>query len=104
MRWFHLEVEEFLQVYNPNNAKPIVLERDVPNALCMLDQKVGVFQKEDLPMHFYNADSTSPWRHTKSLYRMSSESISQLGGLTRDMCGGCCGEQCIFEPGTKFMD
>ena len=92
------------QVYNPNNAKPIVLERDVPNALCMLDQKVGVFQKEDLPMHFYNADSTSPWRHTKSLYRMSSESISQLGGLTRDMCGGCCGEQCIFEPGTKFMD
>ena len=94
MRWFHLTVEEFLQVYNPNNAKPIILERDVENALCNLEQKTGKFEKEDMPSHWFDADATAPWRHTKSLYRIRQESIEQLSGLTSDMCGGCCGETC----------
>ncbi|XRA97371.1 phosphoglycerate mutase-like protein [Pycnococcus provasolii] len=98
MRWFHLTVEEFLQVYNPNNAKPIILERDVENALCNLEQKTGKFEKEDMPSHWFDADATAPWRHTKSLYRIRQESIEQLSGLTSDMCGGCCGETCeIFD-------
>ncbi|PNW85350.1 hypothetical protein CHLRE_03g182300v5 [Chlamydomonas reinhardtii] len=61
MRWFHWTVDEFLSVYNPGNAEPLVLER----------------------VHF--SDDTS-WRHTKSLYRLTDESMRALKGCTMEMC------------------
>ncbi|GFH29264.1 uncharacterized protein HaLaN_27900 [Haematococcus lacustris] len=27
MRWFHWSVDEFLRIYNPGNAEPVVIER-----------------------------------------------------------------------------
>lgn len=32
MRWFHWTVDQFLNVYNPDNCEPIILERIVPSA------------------------------------------------------------------------
>ncbi|GLC44437.1 hypothetical protein PLESTB_000469800 [Pleodorina starrii] len=61
MRWFHWTVDEFLSVYNPANAEPLVLER------C--------------PDAEYTA-----WRHTKSLYRLTDESMRSLRGCTAEMC------------------
>ena len=67
MRWFHWTVDQFMGVYNPPNAVPLVLERIVPE------------------------ESTRPggpatWIHTKALYRLSAESMSVLEGCTPDMC------------------
>ncbi|GIL42900.1 hypothetical protein Vafri_727 [Volvox africanus] len=61
MRWFHWTVDEFLMVFNPANAEPLVLER------C--------------PEGEYSA-----WRHTKSLYRLTDESMRSLRGCTAEMC------------------
>ncbi|PNH12379.1 Broad-range acid phosphatase DET1 [Tetrabaena socialis] len=61
MRWFHWTVDEFLQVYNPGNAEPLVLER--------------------APSQGENS-----WRHTKSLYKLTPESMLALRGCTSDMC------------------
>ncbi|KXZ56778.1 hypothetical protein GPECTOR_1g700 [Gonium pectorale] len=63
MRWFHWTVDEFLSVYNPGNAEPLVLERASP------------------------AEGGTAWRHTKSLYRLSDESMRCLKGCTSEMCG-----------------
>lgn len=67
MRWFHWTVDQFMGVYNPPNAVPLVLERVVPE------------------------ESTRPggpatWIHTKALYRLSEDSMSVLQGCTPDMC------------------
>ncbi|GFR41068.1 hypothetical protein Agub_g1708 [Astrephomene gubernaculifera] len=63
MRWFHWTVDEFLSVYNPANADPLVLER--------------------------TPSSTQPvpaWRHTKSLYRLTEGSMRSLRGCSPEMC------------------
>eukprot|EP00892_Ulva_mutabilis_P011078 jgi/Ulvmu1/8342/UM042_0048.1 len=65
MRWFHWTVDEFLNVYNPPNAVPLVLER-----VCTKD----------------DASSSLSWIHTKCLYRLSDESRKLLKGVTDEMC------------------
>ncbi|GFH10032.1 uncharacterized protein HaLaN_05275, partial [Haematococcus lacustris] len=67
MRWFHWSVDEFLCVYNPPNAEPLVMER-MPN------------QYEAAP------DGSVAWVHTKALYQLSQESQVVLRGCTADMC------------------
>jgi len=62
MRWFHWTVDQFLNVYNPGNCEPIILERIVP-------QSTGV----------------AGWIHTKMLYRVSPESAKFLRGATPEM-------------------
>ncbi|KAF8067106.1 phosphoglycerate mutase-like protein [Scenedesmus sp. PABB004] len=75
MRWFHWGVDQFMSVYNPPNAVPIVLEKVDAAAL----------------------EGTPAALHTKSFYRLSHESMAVLKGLTPDMCGnasllpGACG-------------
>ena len=67
MRWFHWTVDQFMRVYNPPNAAPVVLERVPDDA---------------------SARSNGPisWIHTKALYRLSAESMELLQGCTPDMC------------------
>ena len=62
MRWFHWTVDQFLNVYNPGNCKPIILERIVP-------QSTGV----------------ASWMHTKMLYRVAPDSAEYLRGATPEM-------------------
>lgn len=62
MRWFHWTVDQFLTVYNPQNAEPIVLER-IPQS---------------------TTGGTS-WAHTKMLYRMSDDSLKLLNGCSPEM-------------------
>jgi hypothetical protein len=45
MRWFHWTVDSFMDVYNPPNAVPLILERT----------------------EYPSADAT--WVHTKAMYR-----------------------------------
>ncbi|CAD7696217.1 unnamed protein product [Ostreobium quekettii] len=61
MRWFHWTVDQFLTVYNPPNAVPVVLERIGPNSIA------------------------PTWMHTKMLYRMSPHSLETMKGCTEDM-------------------
>ena len=63
MRWFHWTLAEYLLVHNPPNAEPLVLER-IP---C-------------------ETDADQSFLHTKSLYRLSNESMLCLRGCTADMC------------------
>ncbi|MEW5301967.1 MAG: hypothetical protein WDW36_004790 [Sanguina aurantia] len=63
MRWFHWSVDEFLCVFNPANAEPLVLERQT------------------------SKDGSTAWTHTKAMYRLSPESLESLKGCTSDMCG-----------------
>ncbi|KAI8475889.1 MAG: histidine phosphatase superfamily [Monoraphidium minutum] len=68
MRWYHWTVNDFLRVYNPGNAVPIVLER--------VDAAPPTF-----------GDPRSPgWAHTKCLYRLAPASMAHLEGCTPDMC------------------
>lgn len=67
MRWFHWTVDQFLSVFNPENAEPLVLER-VPS------------EQEAAP------GGPLSWVHTKALYRLAPESMQVLRGLTQDMC------------------
>ena len=66
MRFFHWTTAQFLEVWNPANAAPIVLER-VDDALPPAARGGGA-------------------RHTKSLYRLSKESAARLEGVTPEMC------------------
>eukprot|EP00877_Chromochloris_zofingiensis_P000455 jgi/Chrzof1/1040/Cz01g38050.t1_PGM7[v5.2] len=66
MRWFHWSVDQFMNVYNPPNAEPLVLEKVQVDA------------------------SHGPWLHTKTLYRLSAESQAVLRGCTNDMCSTSC--------------
>ena len=68
MRWFHWTVEEFEEVYNPDNAQPIVLER------C--------------PVH-EESDWVMGRIHTKMVYQLSKESAKHIKGCTADMCITC---------------
>eukprot|EP00878_Enallax_costatus_P017629 GHUV01018523.1.p2 GENE.GHUV01018523.1~~GHUV01018523.1.p2 ORF type:complete len:276 (+),score=47.89 GHUV01018523.1:2450-3277(+) len=63
MRWFHWSVDQFMHVYNPANAVPIILERVEPGP----------------------GDSPFCW-HTKSMYKLNAESLAALKGCTSDMC------------------
>jgi len=65
MRWFHWTVEEFEEVYNPDNAEPIVLERR------------SVHDDEDW---------VKGKLHTKMVYQLSKESAQHIKGCTEDMC------------------
>lgn len=67
MRWFHWTVDQFMCVFNPPNAEPLVLER-VPND--------------------WEARQGGPcaWIHTKALYRLSDSSREVIKGCTEDMC------------------
>ena len=67
MRWFHWTVDQFMRVYNPPNAVPLVLERVVPD--------------ESL-----RPGGQSAWIHTKALYRLSDDSMKVLQGCTPEMC------------------
>jgi len=67
MRWFHWTVEQFMRVYNPPNAAPIVLER-------VSDETSS------------RANGPATWIHTKALYRLSEESMALLEGCTPEMC------------------
>eukprot|EP00884_Botryococcus_braunii_P014525 jgi/Botrbrau1/23073/Bobra.0243s0014.1 len=62
MRWFHWSVDQFLNVYNPPNAEPLVLER--PGG----------------------SRPKRAWAHTKSLYRLSRDSQKLIRGCSDDMC------------------
>jgi broad specificity phosphatase PhoE len=67
MRWFHWTVDQFMRVYNPPNAAPIVLERVSDDTSS-------------------RANGPATWIHTKALYRLSEESMDLLQGCTPDMC------------------
>jgi len=67
MRWFHWTVDQFLAVYNPANAEPLVLERLPGEAEARPGGQLA-------------------WVHTKALYRLSDESMRILKGCTEDMC------------------
>jgi broad specificity phosphatase PhoE len=67
MRWFHWTVDQFLNVWNPSNAEPLVLER-----VEGLDPQ------------------RAAWMHTKSLYRLSEASRESLNGCTQEMCATSC--------------
>eukprot|EP00195_Chlamydomonas_chlamydogama_P012286 CAMPEP_0202901526 /NCGR_PEP_ID=MMETSP1392-20130828/14302_1 /ASSEMBLY_ACC=CAM_ASM_000868 /TAXON_ID=225041 /ORGANISM="Chlamydomonas chlamydogama, Strain SAG 11-48b" /LENGTH=410 /DNA_ID=CAMNT_0049588099 /DNA_START=245 /DNA_END=1477 /DNA_ORIENTATION=- len=67
MRWFHWTLAQYLCVHNPPNAEPLILER-VPNDT---DAQPG---------------GAVSWMHTKSLYRLSDESMEVLRGCTEEMC------------------
>lgn len=67
MRWFHWTVDQFMRVYNPPNAVPLVLERILPD--------------ESL-----RAGGPAAWIHTKALYKLSDDSMKVLQGCTPDMC------------------
>lgn len=62
MRWFCWSVDQFLNVYNPPNAKPIILERTEPTT-----------------------QGHVAWMHTKMLYRVAPDSLELLRGCTEDM-------------------
>jgi broad specificity phosphatase PhoE len=67
MRWFHWTVDQFMEVYNPPNAEPLIMER-IPS------------EWESVP-----GGSTS-WMHTKTLYRLAPQSMEVLAGCTPEMC------------------
>ena len=67
MRWFHWTVDQFMRVYNPPNAAPLVLER-------VSDETSS------------RPNGPATWIHTKALYRLSEESMALLEGCTPDMC------------------
>jgi broad specificity phosphatase PhoE len=67
MRWFHWTVDQFMRVYNPPNAAPIVLER-------VSDDTAS------------RTNGPATWIHTKALYRLSEESMELLEGCTPEMC------------------
>jgi broad specificity phosphatase PhoE len=67
MRWFHWTVDQFMRVYNPPNAAPIVLER-------VSDETSS------------RANGPATWIHTKALYRLNEDSMALLEGCTPDMC------------------
>jgi len=78
MSWFHWTVDQFLRVYNPNNACPVILERNYHG----WDQ---------------SAQGTS-WIHTKALYTLADASREELKGLTEDMC------YCSYLPPENAID
>ncbi|GAB4814314.1 hypothetical protein N2152v2_001360 [Parachlorella kessleri] len=67
MRWFHWTVDQFMNVFNPPNAEPIVMERITSD---------------------YESRQGGPasWIHTKALYRLTDASMDKLVGCTEDMC------------------
>jgi broad specificity phosphatase PhoE len=67
MRWFHWTVDQFMGVFNPPNAEPLVLER-VPTDT---EARQG---------------GPATWIHTKALYRLSESSREIIKGCTSDMC------------------
>ncbi|KAK9835626.1 hypothetical protein WJX74_004542 [Apatococcus lobatus] len=67
MRWFHWSVDEFMNVYNPPNCAPIVLER----------QPHGDEGRAGGPV---------AWIHTKALYRLTEDSKEIIKGCTDEMC------------------
>lgn len=67
MRWFHWTVDQFMGVFNPPNAVPLVLER-------VADDEIS------------RPGGPLAWIHTKALYRLTPESMDVLQGCTPDMC------------------
>lgn len=67
MRWFHWTVDQFMGVYNPPNAAPLILERIPDDGAARPGGPVS-------------------WIHTKALYKLSPESMVLLQGCTPDMC------------------
>lgn len=68
MRWFHWTVAQFMKVYNPPNAVPLVLERILQDDASL------------------RSGGPASWIHTKALYKLSDESMNVLQGCTVDMC------------------
>ncbi|KAK9810737.1 hypothetical protein WJX73_003928 [Symbiochloris irregularis] len=73
MRWFHWTVDQFLEVFNPPNAEPLVLER-IPA------DEVGELEQQDWER------GMAPWVHTKALYRLTDETRPILRGCSDEMC------------------
>lgn len=67
MRWFHWTVDQFMNVFNPPNAEPIVMERVTSD----IESRLG---------------GPACWIHTKALYRLTDASMDKLVGCTEDMC------------------
>ena len=63
MRWFHWTVDEFMGVFNPPNAEPLVLERAAAR-----DARGAA------------------WVHTKALYRLNAQSRAIVRGCSDEMC------------------
>lgn len=82
MRWFHWTVDQFMRVYNPPNAVPLVLERILPD--------------ESL-----RAGGPAAWIHTKALYKLSDDSMKVLQGCTPDMCTTSWLPRGLSEPAEK---
>lgn len=79
MRWFHWTIDQFLNVYNPPNAEPLFLERNVVD-----DER--------------STAGSSAWVHTKALYTLSDDSRKLLKGVNDDMCrrgNGACSVVCM---------
>ncbi|KAF5841484.1 histidine phosphatase superfamily [Dunaliella salina] len=66
MRWFHWSVDEFLQVYNPANCDPVVVEK--------------------LPWETVVEIQNQKYAHAKHVYYITSSSMAKLRGCQVDMC------------------
>lgn len=78
MRWLKWSIAEFLQVYNPPNALPIVLERTIDPV-----SPDGAYDSID---GLYGGGEDSVRVHTKALYRLTPASAAALKGCTPEMC------------------
>jgi hypothetical protein len=67
MRWFHWTLDQYMAVYNPPNAAPIVLERVTSD---------------------YESRPGGPAAavHTKALYRLTEGGRGVLQGVSEEMC------------------
>ncbi|KAL6765787.1 histidine phosphatase superfamily [Haematococcus lacustris] len=66
MRWFHWSVDEFLRIYNPGNAEPVVIER--------------------LPWELVQELQSRKYAHAKHCYHITPQSQAKLQGLEANLC------------------
>jgi len=79
MRFMRWTVDEFLEVFNPRNCEPIILERII-SPISGRGPAPAADGREP-------AEDPAALRvHTRALYRLAPESMRALQGLTPEMC------------------
>ena len=101
MRFMRWTVDEFLQVWNPRNCEPIILERIIsPIGAAGVGGLADVGAGAGAPAGragvaaldgggggvLLGEDPASLRVHTRALYRLAPESMRALKGLTPEMC------------------
>jgi broad specificity phosphatase PhoE len=91
MRFMRWTVDEFLQVWNPRNCEPIIIERTIsPLSAGGGVGGVGGLPSSSSPSSPSSSgvaeDPASLRVHTRALYRLAPESMRALKGVTPEMC------------------